>query len=94
MEKYTTLHDNFTKRLKDENRYKNDNEIGKKRVALESPSRENVDLSSPEGKLNWAKKVKEINISGRRKNGGRVQKCLWKFINLRISTSPTVYRAF
>ncbi|PKB97485.1 hypothetical protein RhiirA5_433066 [Rhizophagus irregularis] len=64
MEKYTTLNDNFTKRLKDENRYKNDNEIGEKRVALESPSRESVDLSSPEGKLNWAEKVKEINKSG------------------------------
>ncbi|POG73962.1 hypothetical protein GLOIN_2v1771953 [Rhizophagus irregularis DAOM 181602=DAOM 197198] len=64
MEKYTTLNDNFTKRLKDENRYKNDNEIGEKRVALESPSRESVDLSSPEGKLNWGEKVKEINKSG------------------------------
>ncbi|CAB4494522.1 hypothetical protein RhiirA1_474277 [Rhizophagus irregularis] len=48
----------------DENRYKNDNEIGEKRVALESLSRESVDLSSPEGKLNWAEKVKEINKSG------------------------------
>ena len=25
------------------------------------------------------------------KKGGRVQKCLWKLIVLRISTSPTVY---
>ncbi|PKK56038.1 hypothetical protein RhiirC2_800888 [Rhizophagus irregularis] len=36
--RYTTLNDDFTKRLKDENRYQDNKDVGDKRPILESPS--------------------------------------------------------
>ncbi|PKK74084.1 hypothetical protein RhiirC2_775259 [Rhizophagus irregularis] len=36
--RYTTLNDDFTKRMKDENRYQNNKELGDKRLILESPT--------------------------------------------------------
>ncbi|PKK62053.1 hypothetical protein RhiirC2_815548 [Rhizophagus irregularis] len=38
-QEYTTLNDNFTKRLENENRYQDDKKIGEKRPILESPSK-------------------------------------------------------
>ncbi|PKY55651.1 hypothetical protein RhiirA4_427666 [Rhizophagus irregularis] len=39
MNEYTTLNDNFTKRLKDENRNTKENVVGEKRIAQDSPSK-------------------------------------------------------
>lgn len=38
MKAYTTLNDDFKQRLKNENRYQDEKEVGEKRPILESPS--------------------------------------------------------
>ncbi|PKK69873.1 hypothetical protein RhiirC2_831153 [Rhizophagus irregularis] len=45
-QEYTTLNENFTKRLENENRYQDEKKIGEKRPILESPSK-GSDLLSP-----------------------------------------------
>ncbi|PKY16997.1 hypothetical protein RhiirB3_429494 [Rhizophagus irregularis] len=64
MKEYTTLNDDFTQRLKTENRYTDERVVGDKRPNLESPGGEILDRSSPEDSSIWSEKCKEFNEGG------------------------------
>lgn len=53
MLEYTTLNDDFIKRLKDENRYVDPKKIGEKRPILESPSPKRRTKATKRQKTKW-----------------------------------------
>ncbi|RGB43415.1 hypothetical protein C1646_749804 [Rhizophagus diaphanus] len=60
MHEYTTLNDDFTKRLKDDNRKQDEREVGKKRPMLESPSPRKPSQRKKEDKKTRIKKKEEL----------------------------------
>jgi hypothetical protein len=59
LQEYTSLNDDFTTRLKDENRLTDEREIGEKRSILESPRAENSKPKKVENEKIPTKKKKQ-----------------------------------
>ncbi|PKY29079.1 hypothetical protein RhiirB3_445565 [Rhizophagus irregularis] len=73
-QEYTTLNENFTKRLENKNRYQDEKKIGEKRPILESPSKwkedteeEEEEVAEPEEEVAEQEKSPSKKKSGKKK---------------------------